>query len=163
MTRILILTIGSRGDVQPYIALEKGLITRGHKVRLATLSKFSQLVREAGIEFAPLDAGTLQILDTPEGQSVLSTGLIRNGAKLIRRIRPILEPLLDNAWSAAQGIDLIVIQPLALAGNSIAEKLEIPGVFAIPSPLGASASRLRGAVAADAITFSQIFRSRAVG
>ena len=38
------LTIGSRGDVQPYIALAKGLIADGHKVRIATHGEFKEWV-----------------------------------------------------------------------------------------------------------------------
>lgn len=38
------LTIGSRGDVQPYIALGKGLIADGHKVRIATHGEFKEWI-----------------------------------------------------------------------------------------------------------------------
>ncbi len=34
--RICLLTIGSRGDIQPYVALRQGLQAAGHVVRLAT-------------------------------------------------------------------------------------------------------------------------------
>lgn len=38
------LTIGSRGDVQPYIALAKGLIADGHKCRIATHKEFREWI-----------------------------------------------------------------------------------------------------------------------
>lgn len=38
------LTIGSRGDVQPYIALAKGLIADGHKARIATHAEFKDWI-----------------------------------------------------------------------------------------------------------------------
>jgi sterol 3beta-glucosyltransferase len=38
------LTIGSRGDVQPYIALAKGLITDGHRCRIATHGEFQEWI-----------------------------------------------------------------------------------------------------------------------
>ena len=38
------LTIGSRGDVQPYIALAKGLMADGHRVRIATHGEFREWV-----------------------------------------------------------------------------------------------------------------------
>lgn len=41
---ITCLTIGSRGDVQPYIALAKGLIADGHKVRIATHGEFKEWI-----------------------------------------------------------------------------------------------------------------------
>lgn len=135
MKKILILTIGSRGDVQPYIALGKALVSRGHAVRLVTLTEFARMASEADLEFAPLDAGIKPIFNTPEIKAALATGLVRNIFGVAKVIIPVLPSILDNAWTAAQGIDLIIFQPLALAGNSIAEKLEIPGVLALPSPL----------------------------
>jgi len=38
------LTIGSRGDVQPYIALAKGLLAEGHRVRIATHGEFKNWI-----------------------------------------------------------------------------------------------------------------------
>jgi sterol 3beta-glucosyltransferase len=42
------LTIGSRGDVQPYIALAKGLIADGHKCRIATHGEFREWIVSVG-------------------------------------------------------------------------------------------------------------------
>jgi sterol 3beta-glucosyltransferase len=38
------LTVGSRGDVQPYIALAKGLIAEGHRVKIATHGEFKEWI-----------------------------------------------------------------------------------------------------------------------
>lgn len=46
---ITCLTIGSRGDVQPYIALAKGLIADGHKVRIATHGEFKEWIESVRI------------------------------------------------------------------------------------------------------------------
>ncbi|OSS50330.1 hypothetical protein B5807_05279 [Epicoccum nigrum] len=49
---IVIQVVGSRGDVQPFVALGKVLReTYGHRVRLATHPMFKQFVEEHGIEF----------------------------------------------------------------------------------------------------------------
>ena len=53
--RITCLTIGSRGDVQPYIALCKGLLKEGHKPRIATHVEFKSWIEKHGIEFAPVE------------------------------------------------------------------------------------------------------------
>jgi Glycosyltransferase family 28 N-terminal domain len=49
--RIVIQIIGSRGDIQPFIALGKVLKTYGHRVRVATHPTFSDFVKENGLEF----------------------------------------------------------------------------------------------------------------
>lgn len=46
------LTIGSRGDVQPYIALAKGLMTDGHKVRIATHGEYKEWVESVSYHIA---------------------------------------------------------------------------------------------------------------
>lgn len=51
---ITILTFGSRGDVQPFLPLSLGLMSRGHKVILAAPARFKSLVEEHGITFFPL-------------------------------------------------------------------------------------------------------------
>jgi sterol 3beta-glucosyltransferase len=43
------LTIGSRGDVQPYISLAKGLMADGHKVRIATHSEFQEWIESVSL------------------------------------------------------------------------------------------------------------------
>ena len=51
--RITILALGSRGDVQPYIHLGKGLKDAGHRVRVATFEAFAPMATAAGLEFLP--------------------------------------------------------------------------------------------------------------
>jgi UDP:flavonoid glycosyltransferase YjiC (YdhE family) len=52
--RIAIIATGSRGDVQPYIALGKGLNKAGQEARLVTHQNFEELVNAHGIEFWPI-------------------------------------------------------------------------------------------------------------
>ena len=52
--RITILALGSRGDVQPFVALGLGLIRAGHTVRIAAAQDYESLVREHDLPFAPL-------------------------------------------------------------------------------------------------------------
>lgn len=51
---ITILTFGSRGDVQPFLPLSLGLMSRGHNVILAAPARFKSLVEDYGITFFPL-------------------------------------------------------------------------------------------------------------
>lgn len=50
--KILILTIGSRGDVQPYVALGQGLQAAGHRVRLCTGEMFADFVADYNLGYA---------------------------------------------------------------------------------------------------------------
>ena len=51
---IVIQIVGSRGDVQPFVALGNELQKSGHRVRLATHQVFEKFVHDAGLEFFPI-------------------------------------------------------------------------------------------------------------
>ena len=51
---ILMLVVGTKGDVQPFVLLGQRLMKDGHRVRLATHSCFRNYVIDAGLEFYPL-------------------------------------------------------------------------------------------------------------
>ena len=68
--RITITTVGSRGDVQPYVALGLGLKEAGHEVRLATYAPFEDFVRGRGLGYYPITgdpggASTTSRIDSP--------------------------------------------------------------------------------------------------
>ncbi|KAK3082461.1 Sterol 3-beta-glucosyltransferase, partial [Teratosphaeriaceae sp. CCFEE 6253] len=60
--RITCLTIGSRGDIQPYIALCKGLLADGQRPRIATHKEFKGWVEKHGIEFAPVEGDPAELM-----------------------------------------------------------------------------------------------------
>ena len=66
--RVLVLTIGSRGDIQPFIALGQGLKAAGHDVFLCTATSFEAFVRENGLDYAPMTGEYLcrcQLVSSP--------------------------------------------------------------------------------------------------
>lgn len=155
--RITILTVGSRGDVEPYVALGVGLQTAGHTVRLATHSHFDAFVRNRGLGFMPVEGDPLAILENETGQRWLESG--RNPYAFVRRmldaIRPIAWQILNDYWKACQDADLILYSVLAaVAANSISEKLRLPAYPAYlqhvhptrsyPSPMAMPLLRLGG-------------------
>lgn len=105
---ILILTVGTQGDVQPYVALGMGLKAAGYDVTVATSTRFAGLITEHGLSHKPLNADFLQLLDTPEGKAALAGG---NPLTLMNKVMPLLRQLLDEGWTAAQGADAIIYHP----------------------------------------------------
>jgi rhamnosyltransferase subunit B len=51
---VLLLTIGSAGDVLPFIGIGQALRARGHRVQVIVNPHFGDLVQRAGLEFIPL-------------------------------------------------------------------------------------------------------------
>ena len=51
--RITLLTYGTRGDVEPYLALAAGINHRGFRTRLAGPARFEELAEQYGVDFSP--------------------------------------------------------------------------------------------------------------
>jgi sterol 3beta-glucosyltransferase len=139
---VLILTYGSRGDVQPYVALGRGLLERGHVVTLATSVRFRDLVEAAGLRFGPLSDDMLAILDTDQGRELVedTTNLyqvVKRTLSMMRQVGPLQRELVMDCWAVAREADpdLVLFHPKAYAGPDIAEKLGVPVALALAIPM----------------------------
>lgn len=133
---ITILTIGSRGDVQPFLALGVGLQQAEYQVRLATHANFETMIRDRGLEFAALEGNPQEFIQSEAGQAMMKT---RNPIEFNRRFRAVLDPIMDSAqidsWNACRGTDAIVVGGIAFWGVDIAERLNVPCCFAALQPV----------------------------
>lgn len=113
--KITILTLGTRGDVQPYAVLGKALAQRGHQVTLSTAKNFRELVESYGIHFHPIDADYEQLLNSTDGKKIFNGNpfaLKRNFSKLIS---PIIEQSLNEFYNLARQSDVTIYRPKTLA------------------------------------------------
>jgi sterol 3beta-glucosyltransferase len=138
---ITILTSGTRGDVQPLVALGLGLQRRGYVVQLLTHELFRQLIVEHGLEFVPLDGNPNELFSQPQFRAALTYdgGLfrsVRGTLAYLRAARPLFARILSSAWQGCQGSDALIISLPTTWGDQIAEALGIPCVWALTQPLG---------------------------
>ncbi|KAF8682487.1 the biosynthesis of sterol glucoside [Rhizoctonia solani] len=125
------LTIGSRGDVQPYIALCKGLQADGHKVRIATHKEFQSWIEGHGIEFALVGGDPAELMRICVENGMFTVSFLREG---VQKFRGWIDDLLETSWLACQGTDVLIESPSAMAGIHIAEALKIPYFRAFTMP-----------------------------
>lgn len=131
--RILIASIGSRGDVHPYLALGRELIRRGATVTMATSVCYRELIERHGLGFAPLrpEAGwdDLEFM-----RKVMSA---RQGPDfLIKRfMMPAVRDMYADLEGPAAVSDLLVSHVLTYAVPVIAEKLGKPWASTVLSPM----------------------------
>lgn len=131
---ITIIAPGSRGDVQPYVALGVGLKDAGHTVRILTAQDFHDLVTMYGLEFRDM-GGNMQAV-AQEMQSLLEQG---NFLKILASMGKTAEQLVSqvsrSGMTACQDADLIIAGPGGLfVGAALAEKLDIPFIQAFYFP-----------------------------
>jgi hypothetical protein len=65
--KIMILALGTRGDVQPYIALGMGLQWSGYDVTIVTSTRFASMITERGLRHVPLNADFMTMMEGAEG------------------------------------------------------------------------------------------------
>lgn len=142
MAKILtLLASGTRGDVQPYLALGIGLRDAGFDVRIATHENFAALVASTGLTFARLDDNPSDLFARPGGEDALRFDWrhpirnLRASLEYWRAVRPVFARLLVSAWRAAQGSDALVIGLPTLWGEHIAKALHIPHIRALLQPM----------------------------
>ncbi|PUZ46151.1 hypothetical protein GQ55_7G027200 [Panicum hallii var. hallii] len=130
--QIVILIVGTRGDVQPFVAIGKRLQDYGHRVRLATHANFKEFVLTAGLEFYPL-GGDPKILAE---YMVKNKGFLPSGPSEIaiqrKQIKEIIFSLLpackdsDPDTGIPFKVDAIIANPPAYGHTHVAEALKVP-------------------------------------
>lgn len=135
--RITILAIGSRGDIQPLLALAVGLQQTGrHKVRFVAPDNFESLVREQHLDYSPLGINTQELLGSQKLKAGIETG--RNFflwfINVLNLIRPMVDSLMERTWLSCQDADTIVYSTIGIGGYHVAEKLGVPCFVATPLP-----------------------------
>ena len=136
---ITIVTAGSRGDVQPYVALALGLQGAGHRVRVATHENFRAFVTGRGLDFTPLRGDPQAILRGAAADAWLASGRNRSMLRFMREMRRVSETLVDELladfWRACQGADAVIFSVVGAASWQVAERLGVPRVGAFLQPL----------------------------
>ena len=132
---VLIMSFGTRGDIQPYAALSGALARAGHDVTLAVPEGFADLVPHAGPgTITHRSAGSTMLRLLQEVMPELSGP--RDALRTLGIMTSAMRELNDECWAAAQAVrpDVVVYHPKCLAGPHIAEALGVPGVLSLPIP-----------------------------
>ncbi|KAF9009574.1 glycosyltransferase family 1 protein [Cyathus striatus] len=141
---IVIMIVGSRGDVQPYIALGKELYKDGHRIRIATHETFRGFVTDAGLEFFNIGGNPQDLMSYMVKNPGLMPGFesLTNGD--IGKKRTMLEEIMNGCWSAcyapcpitgrAFAADAIISNPPAFAHVHCAEALGVPLLLSFTMP-----------------------------
>lgn len=142
---IVIQVVGSRGDVQPFVALGQELKnTYGHRIRLATHGTFKKFVEENGLEFFEIGGDPAELM----AFMVKNPGLIPGMKSLkdgdVGKRRKGMAEILEGCWRSCADTDevkedentstkarpfvahAIIANPPSFAHIHCAQKLGIP-------------------------------------
>lgn len=115
--KIALLTLGTRGDVQPYAALGQALKNRGHQVTISTAKNFESLVGSYGIDFLPVQADYQALLQSDEGKRMLKANPFSIKRNLNKWIYPLVRQSLTEFYRLAKESDRVVYHVKTLADS----------------------------------------------
>ncbi len=137
--KITVFAAGSRGDIQPCLALSRGLQQAGYHVRMAVTEDFAPFIQQHGVDLYPLRGNVQQIMASDTGREFMEKGGA-NPLKSIRAVRTMIGPVImamaADAYTACDDADAIICLGIFNAfGKSIAEARGIPIINIEPTPL----------------------------
>ena len=132
--KILLLTFGSRGDVQPFVALGAALHARGHTVTVTTGRGFEAMITAAGLSAVPTSVDVREMIDTPEMQAALRS--FRGKIRAWRFSREFMRQQLDETWEVTHAVrpELIVYNAKGTLAPYLADALNAVAVPAFLQP-----------------------------
>jgi UDP:flavonoid glycosyltransferase YjiC (YdhE family) len=134
--RVVITTVGSRGDVAPYTGLAARLDAAGHTTVLATHESFRGFVEARGLRFAPLAGDPRELMTSPGGHRWQRAGSSALGtARLVRLMRPYARELADRILDATADADVVLTSALTFPAYHVARGRGIPSMGVHLQPL----------------------------
>jgi sterol 3beta-glucosyltransferase len=139
--QVTIFTSGTRGDIQPFLPLAKGLQHAGYGVRLSANPEFQGMIGQAGIPFSPVELDYNKLLLSPEIQTAMEKGglnFLLVMLKVFPRAFEMVERALADAARVDPKTDIILFTANGPWGFHIAEALHVPAVFVCFQPAARS-------------------------
>ena len=133
MSRIVLTTIGSLGDLHPMLAIGLTLRERGHDVVFAVVRQFSDRIQALGFEVEPIRPDEA----SPDDPEMIARMMdLQKGTERLMRdyIFANLRQTYADLMAIAQGADFILTGEVVYASRLVAEKLGIPWAFCALSP-----------------------------
>lgn len=129
MKHLTLLALGSRGDVQPLIALGLRLVANGHLVRLVAAADYEPLVAAYGLHFVPAGGYIRDVLrpDAIFDAFDSAANPLGFGLRFLRELDPLVTRILADCAAAAADTDALIVTTLGqFVGDMLAEQLGIP-------------------------------------
>ncbi len=137
---VVMLANGTRGDVQPYLALALGLRRAGIHSVIAAAPRYRALVESRGVAFAPLDGNPSDLMaESGSMAATLSGGALKgiaSTARFLRAAQSEYRRMLESGAAACKGARAVLAGLSSTWGTSIAEALGIPCVLCMLQPFG---------------------------
>src|SRR4051794_7086904 len=132
----VLVTVGTRGDAQPFVAVGASLARRGHRVTIATHEDHRPLVEGAGLTLRPICGNIRELMETPAGRAWLGSGEnIFAYAKAFRELFvPVAERWMRDEADATADADVVVAHLMTTGAWLGAQKRDLRYLLLCPYP-----------------------------
>jgi UDP:flavonoid glycosyltransferase YjiC (YdhE family) len=127
--RVCIIALGTRGDVEPFVALGRALRAQGHDVRLASDPMFEAFITGHDVPFAPVRVSSQALAETRFAQDKFEgkRTTVASWRAFGRVGATVVHQGFADTWRACMDAEVIVTSRVGLLiGSSMAEKLGVP-------------------------------------
>lgn len=139
--KIFIVGLGTRGDVQPYVALGLGLQKAGHEVTLCTSKNFQSFLSEYSLPSSFIFDDVMELMNSDAWRGAIDDSKsywhrFKSYRQLFKLALPMQMRMLDELWQAIEACkpDVIVYHPKAYGVPHFAEKLGISSILGMLVP-----------------------------
>ena len=132
---ITLLTTGTRGDIQPYLALGVELKKAGYVVQVATFENYADFVTGYGLEFFPIKGDVSRVIASQEVRGAKQADNPLRCVLSFNKMKSLVVGVQEDFFSACYGAELIVYHPGAAIGYFAAQHFKVRSILATPFPM----------------------------
>ncbi|KAA8749793.1 glycosyltransferase family 1 protein [Priestia megaterium] len=134
---ITMLTTGTRGDTQPFMALGLELKKKGYRVRIAASEAYQDFIESYGFEYAMLRGDVSKVIESGAADDAINAD---NPLKFFSSLKNekmmgMMVNIQKDLHKACKGAGAIVYHPGAAIGYFAAKEMNIPSILASPFPM----------------------------
>lgn len=128
---IVLSTVGTEGDVRPFVAIARGLVAAGHRCTVATHTDYEGFVARHGLGYRPIGQTFKRIVESEPGRRWIdsSDSLFRYVRATRETFLPLILPWATDAYEASLDADLVLAHPFSLGATFAAEKRGRPSAI----------------------------------
>ena len=138
MAHFCFMAFGSRGDIQPMVAVASQLVRLGHQATLCTEGRFKKMTEDQGIIFQETVLDLMELADSSEGKRIFQAPMknMSLAHKILKDyILPRVRASLTQCYEAAKKADIIIYHPKVFGAVDMAELLGIPCIVMPAVPI----------------------------
>ena len=132
--KIALCSIGSRGDIQPFLVLAEYFQSQGHEVKVSSAEIYAEMAEKYNIDYVPFAGDYAAIVDNEALKKEIGKNPLTIGKALKEKVYPIMENSLDTFYELVKWCDVVVYHPKTMIDSiSFDMKHKLIKTYVVPA------------------------------